>query len=80
MSEKNLSQDSLNYSSSTNTSISEVLIQDINNLNSKNFVIISKNFESRIPDVLSYLQNNSNLAINKIIIVKYSSFPIKTAV
>ena len=71
MSEKNLSQDSLSYSSSTNKSISETLLQDINHLNSKNFFIISKNFETKIPDILSYLQNNSNLALNKIIIVKF---------
>ena len=71
MSETNTTQDSLNNSSSTNTSNSEVLIQDINDLNSKNYVIISKNLEPKIPDILSYLQNNSNLALNKIIIVKY---------
>ena len=45
MTEKNPSQDSLNYSSSTNISFSESILQDINTLKNKNLVIISKNFE-----------------------------------
>ena len=74
MSEKNLSQDSLSLSNSTNAtnvSFSESLLLDINNLNNKNIVIITKNLEQKIPDILSFLQNNSNLAVNKKIIVKY---------
>ena len=71
MTEKNSSQDSLNYSSSTNISFSESILQDINTLKNKNLVIISKNFEQKIPEILSFLQNDSNLAINKLIIVKY---------
>ena len=71
MTEKAPSQESLNISNSTNVSFSESLLQDINSFKNKNLVIISKNFEQKIPELLSFLQNNANLAVNKISIVKY---------
>ena len=71
MTEKNPSVESLSYSNSTNASFSESLLQDFNALKNKNIMIISKNFEQKIPDILSFLQNDSNLAINKITIIKY---------
>ena len=71
MTEKTASLESVSYTNSTNGSFSESFIQDINLLKSKNVMIISKNFEQKIPDLLSYIQNNSNLAINKISIIKY---------
>ena len=71
MSEKTFTEDSINVSCSTNISFSESLIQDINSFKNKNLVIITKSFEQKIPDILSFLQNNSNLAINKIAVVKY---------
>ena len=74
MTEKAPSQESLNISNSTNVSFSESLIQDINSFKNKNLVIISKNFEQKIPELLSFLQNNSNLAVNKISIVKYLQY------
>ena len=37
----------------------------------KNIHIITKAFEQKIPDILSFLQNNLNLAVNKIQIIKY---------
>ena len=72
MSEKTTSQESITCSSSSrNVSFSESLLQEINTFKNKNIVIITKNFEQKIPDILSFLQNNSNLAINKTQIVKY---------
>ena len=71
MTEKTASLESVSYTNSTNGSFSESFIQDINLLKSKNVMIISKNFEQKIPDLLSYIQNNSNLAINKISIINY---------
>ena len=72
MSEKTSSQESITCSnSSRNVSFSESLLQDINYFKNKNIVIITKNFEQRIPDILAFLQNNLNLAIHKIQIVKY---------
>ena len=62
MTEKAPSQESLNISNSTNVSFSESLLQDINSFKNKNLVIISKNFEQKIPELLSFLQNNDNLA------------------
>ena len=56
---------------STNISLSETILQDINNYKNKNIHIISKSFEQKIPDILYFLQNNLNLAVNKIQIIKY---------
>ena len=57
-------EDSKNASTNTNNNYFESLIDN-------NIFIISKSFEQTIPDILSYLYNKSNLAINKIEIVKY---------
>ena len=56
-------------STSLSSSISSTIIQDITK--NKNIFLISKGFESKIIDILSYLQNDSNLATNKIIILRY---------
>ena len=69
--EKALNEDSSILSNSTNTSFSENLIQDINSLKSKENFIISKTFEAKIPELLSYLQNESNSTTNKLLIFKY---------
>ena len=67
-SEKTNDEDSL-ISSSTSISTSESIIQDITK--NKNIFIITKNIEQRIIEILSYLQSDSNLATNKILILKY---------
>ena len=69
--EKALNEDSSLLSNSTNTSFNDNLIQDISTLKSKEIFLISKNFESKIPELLSYLQNESNLIQNKLLILKY---------
>ena len=66
-SEKTNDEDSL-ISSSTSISTSESIIQDITK--NKNIFIITKNIEQRIIEILSYLQSDSNLATNKILILK----------
>ena len=71
MSEKENIEETINPLSNINNDSSESILQDINNFKNKNIVIISKDFEIKIPDILSFLQNNSNLAVNKIILVKY---------
>ena len=69
--EKALNEDSSLLSNSTNTSFNDNLIQDISTLKSKEIFLISKNFESKIPELLSYLQNESNSIQNKLLILKY---------
>ena len=64
-------EESISPSISTNISLSETILQDINNYKNKNIHIISKSFEQKIPDILYFLQNNLNLAVNKIQIIKY---------
>ena len=64
-------EDSISPSISTNISLSETILQDINSYKNKNIYIISKSFEQKIPDILYFLQNNLNLAVNKIQIIKY---------
>ena len=67
--EKVSNEDSI-ISSSTSISIStEPIIQDITK--GQNAYIIQKSIEQRIPEILSYLQTDSNLANNKISILKY---------
>ena len=68
--EKNPNEDS-SISSSTNTSFSENIIQEINWLKSKEIYLISKNFETKIPDIFAYLQSDSNSYSNKLLIIKY---------
>ena len=64
-------EDSSILSNSTNTSFSDNLIQDINFLKSKEIYLISKTFEMKIPELLSYLQSDSNSISNKLLIIKY---------
>jgi hypothetical protein len=68
--EKASNEDS-SISSSTNTSFSENIIQEINWLKSKEIYLISKNFEAKIPDIFAYLQSDSNSISNKLLILKY---------
>ena len=69
--EKIINEDSSILSNSTNTSFSENILQDINLLKSKEIYLISKNLELRIPEILSYIQNDSNSIPNKLLIIKY---------
>ena len=71
MSEKANTEDSISDSNTPNKSFSELLLQDIYSFFDKNYVIITKDLQQKIPDILSYLKNNSNSAINKNIIVKF---------
>ena len=66
--DKMMNEDSI-ISNSTTISITEPITQDISK--NKNVYLISKTIEQRIIEILSYLQSDSNLAINKIPIVKY---------
>ena len=66
--EKVTDEDSL-ISNSTSVSNTESIIQDISK--NKNIYLITKSFEQRIVEILSYLQSDSNLATNKMIILKY---------
>ena len=66
--EKITDEDSI-ISNSTSISNNESIIQDITK--NKNIFLITKNIEQRIVEMLSYLQSDSNLANNKIIILKY---------
>ena len=67
-SEKINDEDSL-ISTSTSVSNTESIMQDISK--NKNIFLITKNIEQRIVEILSYLQSDSNLATNKMIILKY---------
>ena len=69
--EKILNEDSSILSNSTNTSFNENLIQDINLYKTKEIFLISKNLETKIPELLSFLQNESNSISNKLFILKY---------
>ena len=66
--EKMNDEDSL-ISNSTSVSNTESIIQDISK--NKNIFLITKGIEQRIVEILSYLQSDSNLATNKMIILKY---------
>ena len=66
--DKAMNEDSI-LSNSTNISFNESLIQDLSK--AKNIFLISKNFEQKIVDILSYLQSDANLALNKILVLKY---------
>ena len=68
--EKTQNEDSSTVSSA-NTSFSETIIQDINYLKTKENYLITKSFENKIPELLSYLQCDSNAITNKLLIIKY---------
>ena len=55
--EKVQNENSSILSNSTNTSFNENIIQDINYYKTKEIFLISKNFEIKIPELLSFLQN-----------------------
>ena len=67
----NINEDSMlsNLSNSTSNSFTDSFFQDLPKL--KNIYIISKNNEPRIVEILLYLQSDTNLASNKIQILKY---------
>ena len=62
-----------NTNSQTDTSEASVssTIQYINSLKNKNIMIITKEFEQTIPEILTFLKNDSNLARDKLIIMNY---------
>jgi hypothetical protein len=65
--DKAINEDSI-MSNSTNNSLTDSLIQDLTKI--KNIFLITKSLEQKLPDILSYLQSDTNIA-NKIFIVKY---------
>ena len=67
--DRGLNEDSVMSSSTSNNSFNDTLIQDLSKL--KNKYLISKSIEQKIIEILSYLQSDTNLASNKIIILKY---------
>ena len=69
--EKVINEDSSTVSNSTNTSFTENILQEINSLKSREIYLISKSFETKIPELLSYLQSDSNSTSNKLLILKY---------
>ena len=69
--EKTSNEHSNILSNSSNIKFTENILQDINLLKSKEIYLISKNFELKIPEILSYLQIDSNSTSNKIFILKY---------
>ena len=69
--EKSLNQDLSTLTDSSNILFTQNILQDIDLLKSKEIYLISQNFEEKIPDLLSYLQNDSNSIQNKLLILKY---------
>ena len=69
--EKTSNEHSNILSNSSNIKFTENILQDINLLKSNEIYLISKNFELKIPEILSYLQSGSNSTSNKIFILKY---------
>ena len=67
----NINEDSMlsNLSNSTSNSFTESFFQDLPKM--KNIYIISKSIEPKIVEILQYLQSDTNLASNKIQILKY---------
>ena len=66
--DRGINEDSI-ISSSTSNSFTDSLIQDLSKI--KNNFLISKGTEQKIVDILAYLQSDTNLASNKIPILKY---------
>ena len=64
-------ENTTNVSDNTSNFIYESLLQDIIYLSNNNIFIIPKAIEQKIPDILSFLHDNSNLAIYKIMVVDY---------
>ena len=67
--EKVSNEDSIISSSTAISLLTEPITQDITK--GQNANLIEKNIEQRITEILSYLQSDSNLANNKIPILKY---------
>ena len=69
MQENILKDETTNFSS--NNSISEKIIENINLYEKKDISIISKSFETTISEFLSFIIDENNLAIFKIKIIKF---------
>ena len=50
---------------------SNIILEEVKDYHKKQIYIITKKFESKIPSILSYLQNYNNEILNKIHIIKY---------
>ena len=50
---------------------SNTILQEVKDYHKKQIYIITKKFESKIPSILSYLQNYDNEILNKMHIIKY---------
>lgn len=70
-SQENKSPDNINNDTETSEASVSSTIQYINFLKNKNIMIITKEFEQTIPEILTFLKNDSNLAKDKLIILNY---------
>ena len=70
-SQENNNPDNINNQSATPENSVSSTIQYINVLKNKNIMIITKEFEQTIPEILTFLKNDSNLAKDKLIILNY---------
>ena len=68
--ENNTPDNTNNQTDNSEASVSST-IQYINVLKNKNIMIITKEFEQTIPEILTFLKNDSNLAKDKLIILNY---------
>ena len=68
-SQDKISNEDSMISTSTTISVTESITQDISKI--KNAYLIPKNIVQRIPEILSFLQSDSNTATNKIPVMKY---------
>ena len=50
---------------------SNIILEEVKDYHKKQIYIITKKFQSKIPSILSYLQNFNNDILNKIHIIKY---------
>ena len=69
--EKIPNEDSSSPTDNSNISFTQNILEDINLLKLKEIYLISKHFEEKIPELLSYLQGDSNSTPNKLLILKY---------
>ena len=70
-SQENNTPDNINNDTETSEASVSSTIQYINFLKNKNIMIITKEFEQTIPEILTFLKNDSNLAKDKLIILNY---------
>jgi hypothetical protein len=70
-SQENNTPDNINNQTDTAKDSACSIIQYINALKDKNIMIITKEFDQTIPEILTFLKNDSNLAKDKLIILNY---------